>query len=135
MTIFQIFSVKRTFDKFGFRPNDFFGKMNFRSNGLRLNGDSVESAFGQMALDQTALGQMVFRSNGLSVKFFRWNDFSVKWSRTSHLTEMSFERHFIEGHLTERSLDGITIWPNAVWSKVHFTEKSFARFFFSKWIF
>jgi hypothetical protein len=60
----------------------FFGKMNFRSNGLRLNGDSVKCTFGQMAFGQTAFGQMVFRSNGLSVKNFRWNDFSVKWSRT-----------------------------------------------------
>jgi hypothetical protein len=67
MTTFQIFSVKRPFDKFCFRPNDFFGKMNFRSNGLRLNGDSVKCTFGQMAFGQTVFGQMVFRSNGRSV--------------------------------------------------------------------
>jgi hypothetical protein len=59
-----------------------FGKMNFRSNGIRLNGDSVEWTFGQMAFGQTVFGQMLSRSNGLSVKNFRWNDFTVKWSRT-----------------------------------------------------
>jgi hypothetical protein len=59
-----------------------FDKMNFRSNGVRLNGDSVEWTFGQIAFGQIVFGQMVFRSNGLSVKIFRSNDFSVKWSRT-----------------------------------------------------
>jgi hypothetical protein len=47
-------------------------KMNFRSNGVRFNGNSVEWTFGH------GVG-----SNGLSVKIFRWYDFSVKWSRTS----------------------------------------------------
>jgi hypothetical protein len=65
-----------------------FGKMNFRSNGIRLNVDSVEWTFGQMAFGQTVLGRMVFRSNGLSVKKFRWNDFSVKWFYgMDHFTE------------------------------------------------
>jgi hypothetical protein len=91
--VFQIrFSVK--FSKY-FRTNDllinfvfgqmtFFGKMNFRSNGLWLNGDSVKCTFGQMAIGQTVFGQMVFRSNDLSVKNFRWNNFSVKWFRTQN---------------------------------------------------
>jgi hypothetical protein len=91
--VFQVrFSVKwpfskyfRPFDKFCFEPNDFFGKMNFRSNGLRLDADSVKCTFGQMAFGQTVFGQMVFRSNGLSVKKFNWNHFSVKWSRTTSL--------------------------------------------------
>jgi hypothetical protein len=56
----------------------FFGKMNFLSNGIRLNGDSVKLTFGQLAFDQTALGQMVFRSNGLSVKLC-----SAKWRSVS----------------------------------------------------
>jgi hypothetical protein len=46
-----------------------FGKINLRSNGVRLNGDSAKRIFGQ-----TAFGQMVFRSNSLSVKWC-----SVKW--------------------------------------------------------
>jgi hypothetical protein len=95
--VFQvIFSVKWPFSKF-FWSNDllinfvfgqmtFFGKKNFRSNGLRLNGDSVECTFVQMAFGQTVFGQVVFRSNGLSVKNFRWNDFSVKWSRATFST-------------------------------------------------
>jgi hypothetical protein len=96
LLIFQVrFSVKWPFSKY-FRSNDilvnfvcgqmtFFGKMNFRSNGLRLNGDSVKSTFGQMAFGQTVFGQMVFRSNGLSVENYWWNDFSVKWSRTNRI--------------------------------------------------
>jgi hypothetical protein len=55
--LFQVrFSIKWPFSKY-FRSNDllinfvydhmtFFGKMNFRSNGLRLNGDSVKWTFG-----------------------------------------------------------------------------------------
>jgi hypothetical protein len=76
LTSFQvIFSVKWPFSK-KFRSNDFlinfvfgqmifFGKMNFRSNGPRLNGNSVKCAFGQ-----TVFGQMVFRSNAFRSKFF-----------------------------------------------------------------
>jgi hypothetical protein len=41
-TIFQILSVKRPFNQFCFRPNAFFGKINFRSNGIQLKGDSVK---------------------------------------------------------------------------------------------
>jgi hypothetical protein len=88
--VFQvIFSVKWPFFKY-FRSNDllinlvfgqltFFGKMNFRSNGLWLNGDSIKCTFGQMVFGQTVFGLIVFRSNDLSVKIFRWNDFSVKF--------------------------------------------------------
>jgi hypothetical protein len=73
--VFQIwFSVKLTFSKY-FRSNDllinfvfgqmiYFGKINFRSNGVRSNGVSVKWPFGQMA----------FQSNGLSVKWC-----SVEW--------------------------------------------------------
>jgi hypothetical protein len=46
MTIFQIFSFKRPFDKFGFGQMTFFGKTIFRLNGVRLNGDSVKCTFG-----------------------------------------------------------------------------------------
>jgi hypothetical protein len=42
MTIFHIFSVQLPFDKFCFDQMTFFGKINFRSNDLRLNGDSVK---------------------------------------------------------------------------------------------
>jgi hypothetical protein len=44
MTIIQIFSVKRPFDKFFDKSAKrlFFGTMNFQSNGIRLNGDSVK---------------------------------------------------------------------------------------------
>jgi hypothetical protein len=33
----------------------FFGKMNFQSNGLRLNGDSVKCTFSQMAFGHNDL--------------------------------------------------------------------------------
>jgi hypothetical protein len=99
----NIFSVKRSCAQFFFGQMTFFvesrfsqmtifwkksvirpfSKMNFRSNSVRLNSDSAEWTFVQMASGQTVFGQMVFRSKGLSVIFFRWNDFSVKWSRTS----------------------------------------------------
>jgi hypothetical protein len=78
MTIFQIFSVKRLIHKFVFGQMTFFGKMNFQSNSLRLNGNSVRCTFDQMAFGLAVFGQMVFRSNGLSVTNFRRNDFSVK---------------------------------------------------------
>jgi hypothetical protein len=84
MTIFQIFSVKRPFDKFVFGQMTFFGKMDFRSNGVRLNGDSVEWTFGQMAYGQAVFGQMVF---------------SVKWSRTEN--EKSVVRHLPQHQLTK----------------------------------
>jgi hypothetical protein len=82
-------SVKWPFSKY-FRSNDllinfvfgqmtFFGKMNIRSNGLRLNGDSVKCTFGQMAFGETVFSQMVFC---LSTKKNRLNDFSLKSSRT-----------------------------------------------------
>jgi hypothetical protein len=79
--VFQVrFSVKWPFSKY-FRSNDllinfvfgqmtFFGTMNFESNGLRLNGDSLKCIFGQIAFGQTVFSQLVFRSNGLSVKIF-----------------------------------------------------------------
>jgi hypothetical protein len=60
--------------------------MNFRSNGVRLNGDSVKLCFGQMVFrfnglsvkwpfgqmvfGQTVYGQMVFRSNSVRSKKF-----------------------------------------------------------------
>jgi hypothetical protein len=81
----KYFRSKDLLINFVFGQMTFFGKMNFRSNGLRLNGDSVKCTFGQMAFGQTVFGQMVFRSNDLSVKKFRWIDFSVKWSRTVKL--------------------------------------------------
>jgi hypothetical protein len=43
-----------------------------------------------------------------------------------HLTE----HRLIECHLTESSFNRITIEPNAVLPKVHFTERSYDRFFF-----
>jgi hypothetical protein len=71
------------FLKFGFRSNDhfpnifgqttfvfgqmtFFGIMNFRPNGIRLNvvrskGVSVKLPFGQMVFGQMAFGQPTFR--------------------------------------------------------------------------
>jgi hypothetical protein len=87
MIIFQIFSVKRAIDQFRFWLNDFFGKMNFQSNGIRLNGDSVKWPFGKMA----------FRSTDFSVKRYsdkkiQWNDFSLKWSRTSHSCARHYKR-------------------------------------------
>jgi hypothetical protein len=67
MTIFQIFSVKRPF------------KINFRSNGFRLNGDSDKYTFNhQMVFGQRVFGQMVFRSNGLSVEWPFGKKISVK---------------------------------------------------------
>jgi hypothetical protein len=83
MTIFQIYSVKDLLINFVFGQMTFFGKMNFRSNGLRLNGDSVKIIFGQMesgqtVFGQTVFGQMVFRSNGVSVKWPFLQKFSVK---------------------------------------------------------
>jgi hypothetical protein len=95
MILLQIFSVKRFFDKFCLGQITFFGKINFRSNGVRLTSDSVKWTFGS-----TVFGQMDFwlkgiRPNGVrstdfsvkrcSVKKNRWNDFSVKWSRTFQL--------------------------------------------------
>jgi hypothetical protein len=74
---------------FVFGQITFFGKMDFRSNGLRLNGDSVKRTFDHMAFGQTVFGQMVFWSNRLSVKKFRWNDFSVKWSRTEESFQLN----------------------------------------------
>jgi hypothetical protein len=69
-------SVKWSFVKKYFGQTTFFGKMCFRSNGVRLNYDSG----------------LIFQSNGVrfndfsvkkcSVKIFRWNDFSVKWTWT-----------------------------------------------------
>jgi hypothetical protein len=98
--VFQVrFSVKWPFSKKN-RSNDllinfvhgqmnFFGKIFFRSNGLRFNGDSVKCTFGQMAFDGTVFDQKAFRSNGLSVKICLWNYFSVKWSRTHLKWKMS----------------------------------------------
>jgi hypothetical protein len=79
MTLFQIFSVKRPFKKNCFRPNDFFGKMNFRSNGVRSNSVLVKWPFGQMVFGQTAFGQMAFRSIGVRSNGVRSNGVSVKW--------------------------------------------------------
>jgi hypothetical protein len=75
---FGQFTSFSSYINFVFGQMSFSGKMNFQSNGLRLNGDSVKCTFGQMAFCQTVFGQMVFQSNGLSVKNFRSNDFSVK---------------------------------------------------------
>jgi hypothetical protein len=81
ITIFQIFSVKRPFDKFSFRSNDFFGKIYFRSNGMqsngvRLNGISVKWCSVKRCSVKWCFGQKAFGQK------FRWNDFSEKWSRT-----------------------------------------------------
>jgi hypothetical protein len=51
MTIFHFFS------EMTFRPNDLFGELFFRSNGVRLNGDlvkwcSVKWCFGQKTIGQ-----------------------------------------------------------------------------------
>jgi hypothetical protein len=70
MTIFQIFSVKRSFDKFCFRPNDFFGKINFLSNGIRSNGVPVKCPSSQMVFGQMAFDQPTFRSKGVRSKKF-----------------------------------------------------------------
>jgi hypothetical protein len=63
MNIFQIFSVKRPFDKFCFRPNDFF-----RLNELSIKRSSVKRRFGQMYFWSNGI-----RSNGVRSKI------SVKW--------------------------------------------------------
>jgi hypothetical protein len=82
-----------------------YGKMNFRSNCVRLNNDSIKWNFGQMAFGQTVFGQMMFRSNRLSVKWclverrsVKWcfgqkafgQKISVKWSRTLFNTNFEF---------------------------------------------
>jgi hypothetical protein len=62
--------VKRPFDKFSFLPNDFFGKMNFRLNGVRSNGISVKWPFSQMVFGQMALVQPTFPPKGVWSKKF-----------------------------------------------------------------
>jgi hypothetical protein len=95
--VFRVrFSVKRPFFKY-FRSNDLliisifgqmtiFGKMNFRSNDLRLNG----GRFGQMYFQSNGIRSNGVRSNGVSVKKFQWNDFSVKWSRAGLKSDIFF---------------------------------------------
>jgi hypothetical protein len=65
------------FGKMNFRANGLikrrFGQMYFRSNGIRsnevwLNGVSVQWPFGQMVFTQMAFGQPTFRSKGVRLK-------------------------------------------------------------------
>jgi hypothetical protein len=76
------FSVKWPFSKY-FRSNDlinfvfgqmtYFGKMNFRSNGVRSNGVSVKWPFDQMVFGQTVFGGV-----------------SVKWRSVKKFGKMTF---------------------------------------------
>jgi hypothetical protein len=77
MTFYRKFIGPKPFSKNGHLTESSFDQK--RSNGVRLNGDSVKWCFGQMAFGQTVFGQMVFRSNGLSVKWCSVKRCSVKW--------------------------------------------------------
>jgi hypothetical protein len=60
--------------------------MNFRSNDVRLNGDSVKWCFGQTVFGQTVFGQMVFRSNGVL------QNLQFLWSPTLQLRQLIFRQ-------------------------------------------
>jgi hypothetical protein len=137
--VFQVrFSVKWQFFKY-FRKNSllinfvfgqmtFFGKMNFRSNGLRLNGDSVKCTFGQMAYGQTVFGQMVFQSNGIRSNGVRSNGFSVKWPFGQNISVKLFFGKVIQKLLHAK----ITYWCPANRAKIklksQFTDNSYPIF-------
>jgi hypothetical protein len=70
--------------------------------------------------------QKVLQSKNHSTEFF--------WPK-GHLTETPFDRtKFNRMPFSRKFIRGFAVQPNAVWLKVHFTKRSYYRFFFQKMV-